>query len=82
MKMTIEIDENLLLDVMREHGIETKTEAIHYALCELDRRARLRVFSKEGLGLTPEELKDAVYPEYSLNRVAEDESPYGGARSD
>lgn len=79
MKMTIEIDDTLLADIMKGYGIETKTEAIHYALKELDRRARLKVFAKEGLGLTPEELKDSVYSDY---RVAEEEPPYGSARPD
>jgi len=64
MKMTIEIDEKVLKAVMDEYGLETKTEAIHFALKELDRKAKLKVFAKEGLGLTPEELKDAVYPDY------------------
>lgn len=80
MKMTMEIDDALLARVMAEYGLETKTEAVHFALHELDRKARLKVFAKEGLGLTPEELKDAVFPDYDLSRVAEDENPYGNSR--
>jgi Arc/MetJ family transcription regulator len=84
MKMTMHIDDDLLARVMEEYGLETKTDAVHFALRELDRRARLKVFAKEGLGLTPEELKDAVFPEYQLEtmKVAEDEKPYGNARPD
>jgi Arc/MetJ family transcription regulator len=81
MKMTLHIDEALLARVIEEYGIETKTEAVHFALHELDRRAQLKVFAKEGLGLTPEELADAVDPNYRLESyVAEDEAPYGSAR--
>ncbi len=84
MKMTMHIDDDLLARVMKEYELETKTDAVHFALRELDRRARLKVFAKEGLGLTAEELKDAVFPEYQLEmmKVAEDEKPYGNARPD
>jgi Arc/MetJ family transcription regulator len=81
MKMTLHIDETLLARVMEEYGIETKTEAVHFALRELDRRVQLKAFAREGLGLTPEELADAVDPNYKLESyVAEDEAPYGNAR--
>lgn len=84
MKMTMHIDDDLLARVMKEYELETKTNAVHFALRELDRRARLKVFAKEGLGLTPEELKDVVFPEYQLEtmKVAEDGKPYGNARPD
>jgi Arc/MetJ family transcription regulator len=64
MKMTMHIDEALLKRVMDTYELETKTDAVEYALKELDRRARLKKFMKEGLGLTAEELKDGVYPGY------------------
>lgn len=84
MKVTMHIDDDLLARVMKEYELETKTDAVHFALRELDRRARLKIFAKEGLGLTPEELKDAVFPEYQLEtmKVAEDEKPCGNARPD
>jgi len=63
--MTLHIDEHVLAKVMDAHGFETKTEAIDFALRELDRRAKLRAFKKDGLGLTPAELKAAVYEDYS-----------------
>lgn len=64
MKMTLHINEEVLADVMKAHGFETKTEAVNFALRELDRRARLREYREHGLGLTADELKDAVYPDY------------------
>jgi hypothetical protein len=86
MKMTMHIDDDLLARVMKEYELETKTDAVHFALRELDRRARLKVFAKEGLGLglSPGELRDAVFPDYQLEtlKVAEDEKPYGSARPD
>jgi len=83
MKMTLQIDEALLARVMEAYEIETKTEAVHMALHEMDRRHQLKIFAKEGLGLTPEELKDAVDPNYRLESyVAEDEAPYGNTRPD
>ena len=83
MKMTLHIDETLLASVMKEYGFESKTEAVGKALFEMDRRAKLRKFSKEGLGLTPAELKNAVDPDYDLMalRVAEKPPRYGTARS-
>ena len=78
MKMTLHIDENVLADVMAAHGFETKTEAIDYALREADRRAKLRAYREHGLGLTPEELEDAIYPDYVPGdaMVAEPTKPF------
>ena len=64
MKMTIRIDADLLQRVMKDHGFATKTEAVEKALREMDRRARYEEFMENGLGLTPEELADAVDPTY------------------
>lgn len=64
MKMTLHIDEHILAEVMKAHQFETKTEAVDFALRELDRRAKLRAYRDHGLGLTADELKDAVYPDY------------------
>ena len=83
MKMTMHIDEDLLASVMEEYGYESKTDAVDGALREMNRRAKLRKFLSEGLGLTEEELKDSVMPGYdpvSL-RVADSgpDRPYGSA---
>ena len=64
MKMTMHIDEALLARVMPEYEFASKTEAVEAALKELDRQMRIRDFRKNGLGLTPEELGDAVDPFY------------------
>jgi hypothetical protein len=64
MKMTMHIDEALLERVMREYEFPSKTETVEAALKELDRQMRFREFRKHGLGLTPEELADSVYPDY------------------
>jgi Arc/MetJ family transcription regulator len=87
MKMTMHIDENLLKRVMDEYGYESKTEAVEMALRELDRKARFRHFGTEGLGLTSEEWKDAVFPGYDpknlaaydplSSKVAEEPTKYG-----
>ncbi|MDB6080424.1 MAG: hypothetical protein JWO82_4171 [Akkermansiaceae bacterium] len=86
MKMTMHIDDDLLKRVMETYDLETKTDAVHFALRELDRRARMKKFLKEGLGLTPAELKGAVYPGYDpdqpVAKVAEDERPYGSSHPD
>ena len=84
--MTMHIDEVLLERVMKEYEFPSKTEAVEAALKELDRQMRLREFRKHGLGLTPDELANAVDPHYDVNlgrnvypeaSVAEDPKPYG-----
>ncbi len=86
--MTMHIDEALLGRVMKEYEFSSKTEAVEAALKELDRQMRIREFRKNGLGLTPEELADAVDPNYDVDlgrnvypdaAVAEDPKPYGSS---
>ena len=81
MKMTMHIDETLLESVIEEYGFESKTEAVDAALREMNRRAKLRRFLSEGLGLTEDELKSSVDPAYEVEtlRVAETPAPYGAA---
>jgi Arc/MetJ family transcription regulator len=79
MKMTMHIDEKLLVSVMEEYGFESKTDAVNSALREMNRRAQLRRFLGEGLGFSADELRASVEPGYdpvSL-RVAEPGRPYG-----
>jgi len=81
MKMSFNIDEVLLERVMTLTGASTKTEAIHMALREVDRRARLVEVLNEGLGCNPEELRK-LFDENSdpmLMRVAEPRSKYGSS---
>lgn len=83
MKMTMHIDEVLLASVMEEYGFESKTEAVAKALFEMNRRAKLKRFATEGLGLTANELKNAVDPNYDLMalRAAEIPPHYGTSDS-
>jgi|MEHZ01.2.fsa_nt_MEHZ010526844.1_1 Arc/MetJ family transcription regulator len=78
MKMTMHIDEVVLEEVMVNYDFETKTDAVNFALKELDRLKKLRKMMKEGLGMSSEELKAGVYPEYDLEalRVAETPAAY------
>jgi Arc/MetJ family transcription regulator len=81
--MTMHIDDSLLDRVMKTYECSSKTEAVNLALKELDRLARLRKFASTGMGMTPEELKNAVDPDYDVlsMRVAETPAPYGKRRS-
>ena len=70
MKMTMHIDEALLKRVMDDYDYASKTEAVEMALRELDRKTRFRRFGTEGLGLTPEEWEDAIFPGYDPKNLA------------
>src|SRR5688572_22019895 len=59
MKMTMHIDEDVLADVVKITGVESKTKAVEKALTEMVRRYRLKELGKKGLGLTAEELRNA-----------------------
>ena len=80
MKMTLHIDDTLLARVMEATGASSKTKAIDLALREMDRRAKLVSLCREGLGLTPDELKKAFdpasLPEETM-RLAETPTSYG-----
>jgi len=43
--------------VMKITGATTKTEAIHFALREVDRKAQLIDVLREGIGAAPDELR-------------------------
>ena len=77
--MTLHIDDALLARVMSATGAESKTKAIDLALREVDRKATLIKLANAGLGLTAEELKDAIDPAYDLDaeRLRETPVPYG-----
>jgi len=75
MKMTLHIDDELLARVMTATGAPSKTRAIDLALREVDRRARLVKLATEGLGLGPDELKDAIDPAYDLDEMRKRETP-------
>jgi len=75
MKMTMYIDDELLARVMEATGATSKTKAIDLALREMDRKAKLMRLSAAGLGLAPEELKEAVDPAYNLAEARRHETP-------
>ncbi len=83
MKMTMHIDEDVLDDVVKITGVESKTMAVKKALTEMVRRYRLKALAKRGLGLTAEELKNAwedPFPQESL-KVAETAPVHARKRS-
>jgi len=73
--MTLHIDDGLLERVMDATGASSKTMAVDLALREMDRKAKLVKLCAEGLGLGPEELKDAVDPAYDLGELRRRETP-------
>jgi Arc/MetJ family transcription regulator len=80
MKMTMYIDGELLARVMEATGTTSKTKAVDLALREMDRKAKLLKLATAGLGLSPEELKDAVDPAYNLAAMRGDETPVNYGR--
>ena len=81
-KLTINLDDALMDRVMKITGATTKTEAIHFALREVDRKARLIDVLREGLGADPDELR-SMFDEASdpgTLRVAEPSAPYRTTR--
>ena len=75
MKMTMHIDAELLDRVVEKFGCTSKTEAVEMALMEMDRKARFKEMVKAGMGFTPEELKNAVDPDYDVMSMRVAESP-------
>jgi Arc/MetJ family transcription regulator len=60
MKLTLNIDDALLARVMEFTGAKTKTEAIHAALAEIDRRNKLVALLSEEITMTPKEWANAI----------------------
>jgi hypothetical protein len=56
-------------------GATSKTKAIDLALREMDRRAKLVKLASAGLGLSGDELKEAVDPAYNLDNLRRLETP-------
>ena len=75
MKMTMHIDDALLERVMVATGAGSKTHAVDIALREMDRRAELIRLTKEGLGLSPDEIKESIDPAYDLEAMRLKETP-------
>jgi Arc/MetJ family transcription regulator len=75
MKMTMYIDDELLARVMEATGAASKTKAVDLALREMDRKAKLIKLSSAGLGLGPDELKEAIDPAYDLEATRRSGAP-------
>ncbi len=65
MKMTIEIPEDVLAEVMSLTGRSTKREAVEYALREAARRAKQDRVWRQGFGVAPGELAADAAPKPS-----------------
>lgn len=80
-KYTLNIDEALLERVVEITGASTKTEAIHLALREIERKARLVEVLREGSGEPESEavLREMFDPRVDplALRVAEPRMAYG-----
>ncbi len=63
MKMTMHIDEDLLIEVMTATGTTSKTAAVDAALRKVANKFRQRELWKKGLGMTPDELGAGTWPE-------------------
>lgn len=86
MKMTMNIDEDVLARVMKITGAKTKTQAVEMALADMARRHKLKELFSQGLGLTPDELRAEFAPSpadlldsHGL-MVAEQQASYGKSR--
>ena len=75
MKMTLNIDDELLDRVMKFTGAKTKTEVIDNALKEMDRRATLSTLLADDFGMTSEDWKNAIDPGYDLAALRVAETP-------
>lgn len=62
MKMTMHIDEEVLERVMKVTGAKTKTAAVEIALKEMARRHKMKELFSAGLGMSPDELRNALDP--------------------
>lgn len=78
MRLTLNIDGDLLDRVVESTGSKTKTEAITYALKEMDRRERLTAILRRGSGASPDELENMFDPasDPMVLRVAEPPCTY------
>ncbi|MGI8603082.1 MAG: type II toxin-antitoxin system VapB family antitoxin [Verrucomicrobiales bacterium] len=60
------IDDEMLARVMRATGSRNKTETVHAALRDVDRRHRLLALAERGLGMTSAEIKNIFEPDFGV----------------
>ncbi|MEM7698005.1 MAG: type II toxin-antitoxin system VapB family antitoxin, partial [Verrucomicrobiota bacterium] len=63
-KMTMHISVEALEDVMKYYEIDTKTEAVNFALREMGRKKKMQEVFAAGMGFTSEELKASIDTAY------------------
>jgi Arc/MetJ family transcription regulator len=91
MKMTMNIDDAVLAEVMEITGIDSKTGAVERALKEMARRSKLKKLLREGMGLTADEIGESYDFEgydrmnhptrYEMAMLAEPVKKYGSKSS-
>jgi len=88
MKMTMHIDEDVLARVMKVTGAKTKRQAVEMALADMARRHKMKELFRQGLGMTPDELRAAFIPtaadaldNHGLIVSEKKQAPYGRRRS-
>jgi hypothetical protein len=72
-KLTMNIDDKLLSRVMNATGAKTKTEAIHNALSEIDRKNKLVALLSDDFGMTSANWKNAFDESSIIESDAADE---------
>lgn len=77
MKMTLNIDDELLHRVMEYFGASNKTKAIDLALREVDRKKKMLEIGRKGLGLGVDELKAIFEADYDVLAARTAEAPKG-----
>ena len=75
MKMTMNIDDDLLSKVMTITGTDSKTAAVDLALREVARKSDLKDLAMAGLGLNAMELKETFDSSYDLAEMRTKEKP-------
>jgi Arc/MetJ family transcription regulator len=65
MKMTVEISDEVVQELMNINSLDTKREAIEFALRDTLRRLRMKEEFKVGLGLSAEQLMADAAPKPS-----------------
>lgn len=87
MKMTMNIDEDVLARVMKVTGAKTKTKAVEMALTDMARRHKMKELFSRGMGLTPDELRAAfdskslAVDDHGLLAAEKKRVPHGSSRS-
>jgi len=64
MKVSVELDSEIVEEAMRATGAQSKEDAIYIALQSISKADWLKDFSVVGPFPSPEEWKDAISPDY------------------